>query len=62
MELDFLDKYCWYHIFRPFIANLHSFKGLRSKKTPLFKTLNSEIVLTVFKTHDPENHTLFRGS
>ena len=57
MELDFLDKYCWYHIFRPFIANLHSFKGLRSKKDTLF-----EIVLIVFKTHKPENHTLFSGS
>ena len=34
MELDFFDKYCWYRIFRPFIANLHSFKGLRSKTTP----------------------------
>ena len=44
-------KYCWYLICGQFIANVHSFKGFRSKETPCSR-LNSEIILTVFKTHD----------
>ena len=57
--LDFLEKNCWFNTCRPLIANLHAlFKASGPKRHPV------QIVklYTLFRTQDPEKHTLFSGT